>query len=330
MRTRLAAGVAVLGMAMTITACGQDEPAGEPAGSDIRVVTSTNVWGSVASTVGGDQVDVKSIISDPAGDPHSYQMTPKDAADLTGAQLVVFNGGGYDEFVEQALGEGGQGPQAIEAFTLLAEHEEGTEPSEPTGSEPAEPTGSEPSGDEGHSHEGGENEHVWYHLATVGAVADEIAKRLGEIRPESRNTFESNAKSFKDKLDELTSQLDEIAKAHGGAKIVATEPLAHYLIEDAGLEDVTPAEFVEAIEEETDPPAAAVADIQNLVTQRQVQVVIHNPQTETPVVADVLSKAREANLPVVDMTETLPAGQEDYVNWMTDQIKDLSSALEQQ
>jgi len=304
MMTRLAAGVAALGMAVTITGCGQDAAAERRAGGDITVTASTNVWGSLASAVGGDEVDVTSIISDPARDPHSYQLTPRDAARLTGAQLVVVNGGGYDDSVEQAIGEGGQ---VINAFAL----------GRPKGE-------TKTSG----GHENGDNEHVWYRLATVAAVADEIAKRLGEIRPESRDAFETNAKSLKDKLDGLANRLDEIAQAHGGAKVVATEPLAHYLIEDAGLQDVTPAEFVEAIEEETDPPAAAVAGIQRLVAQRQVTVVIHNPQTETPVVADVLSKARAANLPVVDMAETLPARQ-DYVMWMTEQIEALSSALDQ-
>jgi zinc/manganese transport system substrate-binding protein len=323
MKIRLAAGAAALGMAMVITGCGQDEPAGEPADRGIAVVASTNVWGSVASAIGGEEVDVKSIISDPAGDPHSYQMTPKDAAELAAAALVVFNGGGYDEFVEQALGEGGQGPQAIEAFALTV-HKEGAEPPGPgpTSTEHVDRFGAGGLG----RHESGENEHVWYHLATVGAVADEIAKRLSEIKPESRDAFETNARTFQGKLHQLTSQLDEIAQTHGGARVVATEPLAHYLIEDAGLDDVTPTEFVEAIEEETDPPAEAVADIQALVAQRQVRVVIHNPQTETPVVADVLSKAHEADLPVVDMTETLPAGK-DYVAWMTEQVQALSAAL---
>lgn len=308
MRTRLAAGAAALAAVVAITGCGQDEPAG----NDLTVVASTNVWGSVASAVGGDKIKVRSIISDPAADPHSYQMTPKDAGQLAGARLVVFNGGGYDEFVEQALGQRGQGPKVVEAFQLVepAEHEGQTQ--------------STASGAGRHER----NEHVWYHLATVKAVTDEIAKQLSEIKPESRADFETNAKSFKDKLDGLSSKLLDIAKAHGGAKVVATEPVSHYLIEDAGLDDATPAEFVEAIEEETDPPAAAVADIQNLVTQHQVAVVINNPQTETPVVDDVLSKAREAKVPIVDMTETIPAGQ-DYVTWMTEQISDLSSVLRQ-
>lgn len=315
MRTRSAAGAATLAIAVALAGCGQDESA-NTADSDITVVASTNVWGSVASAVGGDKAKVTSIISEPAGDPHSYQMTPKDAEQLTGARLVVFNGGGYDEFIEQALGQDGQGPKMIEALQLAeqAEHEGETETTT-SGTSTASGAG---------RHE--QNEHLWYHLPTVKAVADEIAKQLGEIKPESRTTFETNAKSFKDTLDGLSSKLDDIAKAHGGVKVAATEPVAHYLIEDAGLADATPAEFVEAIEEETDPPAAAVADIQNLVAKHQVAVVINNPQTKTPVVDDVVSKAREAEVPIVDMTETIPAGQ-DYVTWMTEQISDLSSAL---
>jgi zinc/manganese transport system substrate-binding protein len=312
--TAVAAAVATASVASAALAgCGQDDPAAGGPGP-IQVVASTNVWASVASAVGGTDVEVTAIISDPAGDPHSYQMTPRDAAALTGADVVVFNGGGYDEFVEQALGESGaDGPRTVEAVALAEEDEhESAEPSTSPADE--------------HAH--GENEHVWYRLPTVAAVADELAARLGEVRPESKASFQANAQSFRGRLDELNGRVDQIAQAHPGTAVAATEPIAHYLLDAAALQDVTPPEFVEAIEEETDPPAAAVAEIQSLVAERRVAVLVHNPQTETPVVSDVLTKAREAGLPVVEMTETLPAGQ-DYVTWMTEQIEALSSALKQ-
>jgi zinc/manganese transport system substrate-binding protein len=298
MKIRLAAGAAVLGVAVATAGCGSGGPATSTADGKIRVVATTNVWGSVASAVAGDLAEVTSIMSDPAGDPHSYQLTPRDAATLANAQLLLFNGGGYDEFVEQALGEGGEGPRVVQAFELLAA--KGTE----------------------------HNEHVWYSLATVGAVADEVARQLGEIRPESRAAFTAGARSFKDGLAGLTGRVEQVRQTHHGVTIVATEPLAHYLLTDAGLNDITPAQFVEAVEEETDPPAGAVAEIQSLLTRHQVTLVVHNPQTETPVVADVLTKAREAQLPVVDLTETLPAGQ-DYLTWMTEQVEELSAAVSQ-
>lgn len=313
------ATAAIGAVAMTILAgcggSGTESDTGGSSGSSVSVVASTNVWGSVVAAVGGADVSVKSIIEDPTSDPHSYQLTARDTATMTGADLVVFNGGGYDEFVEQALEVAGDdGPDAVTAFEVFEELD-------------AEPHGfgqfAAQDTDE-HAHE--ENEHVWYHLPTVAAVAELVAERLGEIRPESASTFQANADAFGGQVEQLHEQVEALAEAHDGAEVAATEPLAHYLLEDAGLHDATPESFVEAIELETDPPAAAVAEIQALVGARRVAVLVHNPQTETPVVADVVSKADQAGLPVVEMTETLPPGQ-DYVTWMTGQIEALSAAL---
>lgn len=307
LRLLATAGLAAMSAA-TMAACSAAEPADRSAagsGDAIAVVTSTNVWASVVQAVGGDQVDVRAIVDDPAGDPHSYQVSARDAAQLRGAALVVHNGGGYDDFVDQALGGEG-GPQRIKAVDHLP-----AAPNRIAG-----------------GHDTGENEHVWYDLPTVGAVAGEIATRLGEIRPDAKAAFVANADSFGTRLDGLRARLDELAAAHDGTAVAATEPVAHYLLEAAKLTDATPHDFVDAIEEETDPPAAAVAQIQRLVSERQVELLVHNPQTETPVVADLIGTARDAGLPVVEMTETLPSGQ-DYLTWMGDQIEALSAALGQ-
>lgn len=305
MMIRLVACVATLGAAVSIAGCG-----GESAASgEVKVMASTNVWGSVATAVGGDLVQVTSIVSDPAADPHSYQLTPRDASALIGADLVVFNGGGYDEFIYQALEPGPRGPATVEAFTL-------------TELPRSLLAGTGSAVEVAH----GGNEHIWYHLPTVAAVANAIADQLAELRPEAAETFRANAKSFREQVDGLVARVDRMAGTGADVKVAATEPVAHYLLETAGLEDVTPTEFVEAVEEETDPPAAAVAKLHDLVASRQVSLLVHNPQTETPVVADVLAKARATQLPVVELTETLPPGQ-DYLTWMNAQIESLSAAV---
>ena len=299
---------AVIAGAATVLAAGGCASAEQPAGDTIRVAASTNVWGSVAAAVGGDLVEVTAIVSDAAGDPHSYQLTPRDAATLTGADLVVSNGGGYDDFVGAALGDAGRepggGPMLVEAAAVVS-------------GDAGSAVSAGPAGDV--------NEHVWYRLAAVAATAGEIADRLQELRPESADTFRANAESFQREIDRLATAADRIADAATGRTVVATEPIAQYLLADAGLRDVTPAAFVQAVEEETDPPAAAVAEIQDLITGGAVTLVVYNPQTETPVVTDVVAKARAAGLPVVELTETLPAGQ-DYLTWMAGQIDALAAA----
>jgi zinc/manganese transport system substrate-binding protein len=291
---RVAGVLAVVGLLTigSVAACGQPSP--PSSGDRITVVTSTNVWASVVKAVGGDQVQVTAVVA--GGDPHSYQVSARDAATLRGAQLVVYNGGGYDDWVEQSLGDGTTPPRLKVADVRPARIKADG------------------------------NEHYWYDLPTVAQVAGELASRLAELRPSAKASFVANADEFDRRIDDLEAAVGRIAEAHAGKRVVVTEPVAHYLLDYAKLTDVTPAEFVDAVEEETDPPAAAVAQVQQVVSAHQAAVLVHNPQTETPVVTDLLGKARAAGIPAVDLTETLPDGQ-DYVTWMGKQIQALSDAL---
>ena len=309
---RGAIGVAVLSTTVLTTTvlalagCGSAASGAGRGGGDaaLSVIASTDIWGSVVETVAGDAVEVSTLIDDPSADPHSYESTPADAAAVTDADLVVFNGGGYDEFMTEILGTL-DAKRTVNAFELAEGGHEG----------------------EAHAHEGGANEHVWYELPAVEAVAAQVAEELGTLLPEQAETFTANAAAFREEIDAIAAQLSAIGGANPGARVALTEPIAGYLIEDAGLTDVTPTEFLEAVEEETDPPAAAVAATRQLMSGNQVSALIYNPQTETPVTEQVRSDAEAAGVPVVEMTETLPEGM-GYVSWMTEQVEALSAALE--
>lgn len=307
MNTRIAA----LGVLLGVLSCGSPDQLATPDGRLI-VVASTDVWAGVVRAVAGDMVEVKTIIDDPSGDPHSYESTPADSAEVAGADLVVFNGGGYDEFIEQILAQAGDKP-AVEAVAVAGEEPHADEA---TGVE-------EP---DGHGHEGGANEHVWYDLPVVAEVAEHVAEELGKLAPEQRPQFTAGAERFRSGIDDLRAKVSVIAGNHTGTAVAMTEPVAFYLIEAAGLIDATPPEFAEAVEEETDPPAAAVAATRELLTQRRVRLLIYNPQTETPVTSQVRSTAQAEGIPVVDLTETLPEGT-DYLGWMSAQLDALSTAL---
>ncbi|WP_116044246.1 metal ABC transporter solute-binding protein, Zn/Mn family [Amycolatopsis palatopharyngis] len=333
---------AATALALGLAGCGDGggSATGNGEGDAIPVVASTNVWGSVVSAVGGDQVSVKSIIDDPAGDPHSYQASAEDAADVQDAQLVLYNGGGYDDFfaglAEQAddarklvafdiSGKAAEEPHAEEGHAEEAHAEEG-HAEEPHAEEghAEEPHAEE--GHEGHAH-GEVNEHVWYDLETVGKVAGQLATQLGELRPEAAQTFTDNAAAFQSELDELGGRVEKIGAEKGGAHVLATEPVAHYLIEAAKLDNVTPAEFSRAIEEETDVPVAAQNQVNELLAGNEVQLVLNNVQTVTPVTEQVTKKAGEAGIPIVSLTETLPEGETGYIAWMSKQLDELAGAL---
>ncbi|WP_190816626.1 metal ABC transporter solute-binding protein, Zn/Mn family [Saccharopolyspora pogona] len=275
-------------------------------------MTSTNVWGSVVQEIGGDAVDVRPLISNPVVNPHTYESVPEDAAKIAEADLLVFNGGGYDEFVEKILAAAPRAKPTVEASALADESQQhGPQPQAVEG--------------HGHSHDHSVNEHFWYDFHAVDAVADRIAADLGELQPVRAQEFVANAQRFRAGVRRLADQARQIAAARSGAEVVATEPVAFYLIEESGLSDVTPDSFVDAVEAGNDPPAAAVAEIQDALDARRASALVFNPQTEDPVTAQLRVHAEQLGIPVVSMTETLPAGQ-GYLQWMGAQIDALRRA----
>jgi zinc/manganese transport system substrate-binding protein len=272
-----------------------DTPAPPPA-QTLTVVASTNVWGDIATRVAGPTAEVRSIISDPNTDPHSYEGTPADAAAIGEADLVVYNGGHYDEFVEQALeASPGAEEKSIEAYALRSDQAE-------------------------------ENEHVWFDPGTVTAFAQEVATRLGQVDPSQAQALTQRADEFAGQVGQINQQLSAIGQARPDLQGLSSEPVPFYLERAAGITDATPEEFAEAIEAETDPPAAAVAETNEILTNRQVDVLFFNPQTESPVTQNLRTLADQATIPVVEVGETLPPGM-DYLAWLSGLRADIATAV---
>lgn len=284
----LAVGVAT---AAAVTACGGNgSDSGKPS-----VVASTNVWADIAGTVAGPDAEVSAIISDPAADPHSHETSAAESARLSDADLVVYNGGHYDEFIAKAIE--GRDKRTVEAVAARD---------------------SEIAGDT--------NEHVWYDMETVAAVAERIGAALADIDPEHADAYTGRAAQFADRLGQVGARTDRIAADHAGTPVLQTEPLAYYLLQDAGTVDRTPRDYQEAIEQETDPAPAAVAATRDLITNKQVRVLVYNVQTEDKVSQDLRDAAEAAGIPVVEVTETLPSGL-DFVAWQTQNAEALAKAV---
>ncbi|BAS09738.1 metal ABC transporter substrate-binding lipoprotein [Arthrobacter sp. Hiyo4] len=103
-RTSLAA---LAGVSLLLTACGSGGGAPsatsgtESSAGVVEVVASTNVYGDIAAIIGGDKVNVTSIITKTSQDPHSYEATAQDRLLVSKAELVIENGGGYDAFLHK-------------------------------------------------------------------------------------------------------------------------------------------------------------------------------------------------------------------------------------
>ena len=271
-----------------------------PATGKPSVVASTDVWGSVAQAVAGDDARVTSVVSG-AADPHSFSPAAATVAAVEDAALVVFNGGGYDAWVDEVLAA--HRTAAVDAYSLL-------DPS-------AIGEGSPP------------NEHVFYELNTVKAVASQVADRLAEVDPANAAQYRSRATDFGQRADVILGQEHAMRKTFPGAAVVATEPVAHYLLLAAGLTDKTPEGFSNAIEQDTDPAPADIATMLDLISHHEVAALMFNDQTMTGATRQIRDAARAAGVPVVDVTETLPGAGGDYRAWQAATVGRLIAALQE-
>ena len=291
-RHRLAQVVGATAVAaLALTACGT--AASESGDGKPAIVASTDVYGAVAKAVAGDDASVTSLFTNPTGDPHEFEPSAQDTLKVKKAAVLVYNGGHYDAYMEKAA-EGASAAK-VDATSLQ-----------------------EPKA---------ENEHVFYDLPTMQKVADAVAKALADKDSAHREGYENRAKAFATKLDTVIAQARAIGRANPGAKVAATEPVAGYLLTLAGLTDVAPARYTAAIESGTDPAPADIAAANALVSGKQVRAVVLNSQTENPVTTALAKTAGTAGVPVVQVTESLPAGVDDYVTWQASNVKSLSDAL---
>lgn len=321
--------VSVAALALAGCASGTSDAAGD---GRIQVVASTNVYGSLAAQIGGDRVDVTSLITSATQDPHSYEASARDRLTVKDADLVIENGGGYDAFIDTLLGDAAD-REVITAVEYSHEYpgNEGHDDEHVEGEAHAEEEHAEEEHAEGeehaeHDHIEGFNEHVWFDPDTMIHVVEAIAEELSAIDPEGEADFTAAADDIVAELEGFEADLAEIETAAAGAEVVITEPLPGYLAVAAGLTDVTPEGFAEAVEEGSDVAPAVLLETLEVIDAGEVRALLTNAQTGGAESERVEAAAEEAGIPVVAFTELLEDGSS-YSEWMSDAIQSLAAAV---
>ncbi|CAM5434717.1 metal ABC transporter solute-binding protein, Zn/Mn family [Leifsonia shinshuensis] len=265
----------------------------------VRVVASTNVYGDIASTIAGNAVEVTSLMSDPAQDPHSFEASAQSQLAVSKADILIENGGGYDDFMN-TLRTGSKNTKATVLNVVDISGKKAV---------------------------GGElNEHVWYDFPTIEKFTTTLTDALSKADPAQKATFTKNAAAFSGKLTALQNREAELKAKYAGAGVAVTEPVPLYLLEAAGLVNKTPEKFSAAIEAGTDVSPLVLQETLALFSGHQVKLLAYNEQTSGPETERVKAAATAAGIPVVPVTETLPAGK-DYVGWMNANLDAVASAL---
>ena len=305
-RSRALAVAALLAGPIGLAACsgGTNHPAASSAvnappcpTTPVDVVVSVDQWGSIVSALGGNCAKVTTLLASSSVDPHDYEPSPADAVTFGGAQLVVVNGGHYDEWATKLAAGSAPNAPVVNAVDVSGVDRDGSNP------------------------------HAWYDPAAVTKVADAVTARLAKLAPAASDYFATRRSEFANSLKPYDELIATIRKGATGKRYAATEGVFDYLASAVGLQNATPAGYRAAINNESDPSPADLDAFLRLLRSKGVDVLIYNTQTQGSVPEQLRSAAEAAGVPVVEVTETVAPGAKSFEAWQVDQLTALAKAL---
>jgi zinc/manganese transport system substrate-binding protein len=294
-----AAAAVAVGVALLTSACSAPFALGlgDPGGR-VLAVGAENQYADVISQVGGKYVLVNAILSNPNTDPHAFEASAAVGRELNQAQLVVQNGLGYDEFmntIEDAVPNSSRKVIVVQNLLGLPDRTP--------------------------------NPHLWYQPGTMPAVAEAVAAGLAAIQPGHAAYFKARAAAFIKSLGTWDQAIAAFKARYPGTPVATTEPVADYLLQALGTDNLTPWAFQAAIMNGTDPSAQDVAAERNLFTQHKVKALVYNQQVTDSLTESFISLAKANGIAVVGVYETMPEPGYAYQSWMRAEVRALHDAI---
>jgi len=261
----------------------------------LSIVAAENFYGDVAQQLGGDNVKVTSILTNPDQDPHMFEASASTARALADATLVIYSGIDYDPWVTKLLSANkAPGRKTIDVAALMHRNT-------------------------------GDNPHLWYDPATMPTYAKALAAELETADPAHRADYEQRLAAFLSSLQPMTAKIASIRQNYTKTVVTATEPVFGYMAEALGF-TMRDRKFQIAVMNDTEPSPSDVAAFEDDLKTRAVKILFYNNQTVDDLTTRMQKLAKDSKVPIVGVSETEPPNTT-YQNWMMQQLDATEQAL---
>jgi zinc/manganese transport system substrate-binding protein len=268
------------------------------AATPIAVLAAENFYGDVAQQIGGPDVKVTSILTNPDQDPHLFEASPSVARAVSTGRIVIYNGLDYDPWIAKLLSAVASSDRAaIDVGQLV---------------------GKRP----------GDNPHIWYDPNTMLLLAARLADELSIADPAHQADYRQRLAEFRQSLQPIEAKIAALRARLAGAPVAATEPVFNYLLDAIGTQ-VHDRRFQLAVMNNTEPGASDVVTFENDLESHCVRMLVYNSQASDPTAERMVRLARTSHIPVVAVTETEPPGK-NYQEWLSSELDAVDQALPKQ
>ncbi len=297
-RARIVVLVAVALLALMVAGCGSSSATGSAGSGVISAIGAENEYANVLGQIGGRYLHVASILNNPNTDPHTFESSPSVAEQVSAAQLIVQNGVGYDTFMNKIEAASPNSKRKV----IVVQNVLGLPTDTP-------------------------NPHLWYDPKTMPAVANVMAADLSALEPSHAPYFQANLAKFIASLAPLHAAIAAFKAKYVGTTVATTEPVADYLLEAMGMNNLTPFAFQADIMNGVDPSPQDITLENGFFTKHQVKVFCYNQQVVDSLTSSIRETALSAGVPVVGVYETMPTPGYDFQSWMLAEVGAIQKAI---
>jgi zinc/manganese transport system substrate-binding protein len=190
----------------------------------INIVAAENFYGDIAKQIGGPDVNVTSILSNPDQDPHLFEVSPSVGRAVSAARIVIYSGIDYDPWIEKLLGAARSADRKTVVVAALV------------------------------GKKTGDNPHIWYDPATMPALAKTLCETLIAEDPAHKGGYEQRLARFEAAVKPVQAKIAVLRERLTGTPVTATEPVFGYMFDALGMQ-VRNEAFQLAVMNNTEPGA---------------------------------------------------------------------------
>jgi zinc/manganese transport system substrate-binding protein len=261
----------------------------------IHIVAGENFYGGVARQIGGGQVEVTSILSNPDQDPHLFTVDPDTAMAVARADIIIVSGIDYDPWMAQlAAAHPNSRRTVITVADLIGAKE-------------------------------GDNPHIWYQPAAMPALARQLESALASRDPMHATEFHARLADFLATLQPVHDRIAALRAKFAGTDVLATEPVFGYMADALGFK-MHDMGFQNHVMNNVEPTARETGEFETLLKKHEVKLLFYNGQASDPIADRMKTVAKTAGIPIVGVTETEPANTT-FASWMLTQLEEVENAL---
>lgn len=304
--TAKAIRISLLTLIITVTLFGAGCLGNEPEQRGVRVVTSFYPLYEAARQVGGERATVRSLI--PAGtEPHEFEPTPRDTAVLLNSRMVVYNGAGFEPWLDRLQ------PQLKQNGVVIVEAAKGIDLLQM--SDEDDPSRNVP------------DPHIWLDPFLMQRVVTAVRDAYIQVDPAGRASYEANAAAYNAKLDDLDRKYREELQGYTKRTFITSHAAFSYLAKRYDLEQVA----IAGLSPIDEPNPRQLVEVTRLARERGIKVIFFetmvSPQLAQTIAREVGASTMVLN-PLEGLTENELRAGKDYIAVMEENLANLKKAFE--